>query len=653
MSEGRPSTTEAVPLVLGLPVRDRRTTWGAAAAVGLYYLLTMQRGLSLYDSPELAMVAEQLGLGHPTGQPLHTMLGWLVSRFAPRPLLAINALSAIAGALTIVPVMSLASTAMRSVPSSPRGDAVVALAVVIAALHPLVWEPSTRIEVYPLAVFACLWAAARASQALADRDSRPRTYGVVGVALGLAAAANPYCALGTALCMTPRLLAALAKREVPLRSMLALIPGGLVGLLPYVYVPWVAHREDVVVWGRPDTWETFVHYVTGSDYRRSRQLSAALYVDNVASLWSWGLGAGIISLLLLGALGYAVNSTRRGLGVGLYLLSILAFGGLVASNVVFAPDVLDYLGYLAVPGWLSVAGVALLAAAASTSHRVATTLGGAALLVVVGLSQPGPLERTRHLDDVTEVFARSALEAAPEDAIVIVELDGWIAPMWYLQEQERVRPDVVLLAYGLASSSWYWDHLHTRHPALARVPLRGGDRRDRVRRFLAANASRPVEVQSLGLAWTLGIDVCPREWLWGPPPECLDAEPGALTAHVRRARTTLRDGSPGTPGMLAGLAFQRGNDLQRMGRPRDAVRALISAAPASMKVSALDLDALPERSDQAALVAPDYRPKVALGHPARNLDFAARIAHRHGAKRLGSELRVLSQRAGSVRVAAP
>lgn len=649
MSDTSSPPPPSLPRALGLPVRDRRTTWGTTAGVALVYLLTMQRGLSLYDSPELAMVAEQLGLGHPTGQPLHTMLGWLASHIGPNPLVSLNALSAIAGALTIVPVMSLAAAAMREAPSTPRHEVAVALAVFVAALHPLVWEPSTRIEAYPLAVLACSWAAACASHALVERDARPSTYVRVGVALGLGAAANPYCALGTALCMGPRLLIALLRHEVPLRSMVAAIPAGIAGLLPYVYVPLVARREDVVVWGRPDTWEAFAHYVTGADYRRSRELSSALYADNLVELWTWGLGAGIVALLLLGGLGYAVNATRRGLGGVFYLLSIVAFGGLVASNAVFAPDVLDYLGYLAVPGWLAVAGVALLAAAVPASRPLAAVLVGVALVAVVSLSNPGPLERTRHLDDVTEVLARSALEAAPRDAIVVVEADHWAAPMWYLQEQQEVRPDVVLLAYGLASSGWYWAHLHTRHPALASVPLRGGDRRARVRRFLAANEERPVELQSLGLANELGIDACPRSWLWGTAPDCNEDETPPLIQHVQQSRAVLKEGSPGTPGMLAALAFERGDGLQRVGRPRAAVRALISAASASMGLAGLDLSAVPERSDQTALVVPDYRPRVALGHAARNLDFAARIARAHEAERLATELRVLSRRSGSVR----
>ena len=81
--------------LLGLPVRSRRTTALAAGALFAFYVFTMCRSVSMYDSPELALVAEQLGLGHPFGQPLHTLLGWLSTRLPGiDPLIALNGLSA-------------------------------------------------------------------------------------------------------------------------------------------------------------------------------------------------------------------------------------------------------------------------------------------------------------------------------------------------------------------------------------------------------------------------------------------------------------------------------------------------------------------------------------------------------------------------------
>src|SRR6476469_6630019 len=64
---------------LWLPLRAPTAAWAATLALFVYLVATMARDLSLYDSGELALAAVQLGLGHPPGQPLHTLLGFALS----------------------------------------------------------------------------------------------------------------------------------------------------------------------------------------------------------------------------------------------------------------------------------------------------------------------------------------------------------------------------------------------------------------------------------------------------------------------------------------------------------------------------------------------------------------------------------------------
>jgi len=219
--------------ILGLPVQSRRNTAAAATALFVFYVLTMCRSLSMYDSPELALVAEQLGLGHPFGQPLHTIVGGLLAKLpGVDPLVALNGLSALAGALTVIPATSFAETLVRPGPDCPAGDVrFIAPTVALIGMHPALWEPSTRIEVYPLAVFLALWAAARFATAVLDCDRRSMPYLTTGLGLGLAASANPVCAFGVALAMTPRLLMGIARREIPRRALGLVISGGVLGLM--------------------------------------------------------------------------------------------------------------------------------------------------------------------------------------------------------------------------------------------------------------------------------------------------------------------------------------------------------------------------------------------------------------------------------------
>ncbi len=606
----------------------------------------------MYDSPELALVAEQLGLGHPFGQPLHTLLGWLSTRLpGVEPLIALNGLSALAGALTVIPATSFAEALLRPGPDSRAADArLVAPTIALIGLHPALWEPATRIEVYPIAVLLALWAAARLTSAVLDRDQGNTPYLSTGLALGLSASANPVCAFGVALAMTPRLLIATARKEIPRGALALVTAGGLCGLTTYLYVFLVAGRQDAVVWGAPTTAASIRHYFTAADFNTKGVSSWSEWLGHLGELLASWLGTGLVAVFVAGFTGYALYARRRGLGRFFFNATWIFFAAFVARDGMFAPDVLDYAGYLSIPAWVAAAGVGLLVA--FLGHRGRRFAIGAltAILALLLVASPTPFERTRREDRFTETIALEALSAAPPGAIVIVESDHWIGPMWYLQEQRAVRPDVVLLGYGLASSEWYWQHLYRRHPELEPIELRApGGRVARVRRFLSAHATRPAQVERVALATQLGLPTCASEWLLNVRPRCPgEAGEPALASVSRDALSELGAGSPGTDGLIAAVTLARGHDLFAQGFPRAAVSALLAGVPGLQRLEEVDLSAIPPRIEPKMHPAPVYEPRVALGHPAQNLHYAATILRAVDATSLSEQFMALSEALGPV-----
>lgn len=606
----------------------------------------------MYDSPELAMVAEQLGLGHPFGQPLHTILGAIVTRL-PRanPLLALNALSAFFGALTVIPATSFAEALVRPDDNCPEGELrYIAPSIALLGMHPTLWEPSTRIEVYPLAVFFALWAAARFASAVLDEDPRPRPYFATGLSLGLAASANVVCAFGVALAMTPRLLMGIKRDEIPRRAIGALIGGGLLGLATHLYVFIVARRTDVLVWGAPRDFASITHYFTAADFASKGVGSWSGWWAHVAELFVWSLSNGLLALLVAGFVGYALYARKRGLGRFFFNATWIFFVAFIARNGVFAPDVLDYNGYLAIPTWLAASGVGLLLAYLGQYRAGWAPVVIVALLLFIMVVPPAPYQRSRHRDTFTSDIARESLNAAPQNAILIVARDHWIGSMWYLQEQQGIRPDVTLLAHGLASSQWFWDHLYRRHPDLQAFELRGPGGRDaRVRRFLRANPERPVQIARTALANRLGLPTCPSDWLLDVRTRCgAAAHQPELARYASVALSELKGGSPGTDGLIALVTLDRGHDLFSQGFPRVAIATLLAGVPRLDSLDEESLSSVPERIQPAVRPAPSYDPPAALGHPARNLDYASKIAAATGATDLARYLARLSDALGPV-----
>lgn len=636
----------------GVVLCHPRQTFLWTALLFAYYLLTMSRGLSMYDSPELAMVAGQLGLGHPTGQPVHTVLGFLAASLGSLvgidERLTLNALSAAAGALCLIPAVSLAEAILADpAPARAVEPRIVTPALAFMGVHTALWEPATRIEVYSLACLLSLWAIACCAHALRDTTRQPSRFLIVGLCVGLATATHPHFGFATAISLAPRILLGLARGEIQKRSFLATLVGGPVGLLPYLYVPWVASRKDVFVWGSPTDFASLRRYFTGAEFSHNREITMAAWLEHLELWLHWAIDSRVILLLVTGFLGNYLFCKRRVLGRLPFNLLLFYFVALVTSNTRFAPDVLDYLEYLAIVSWLAAVGAALLLAHIWSLRK----LGGVGVAILLGLFLLAParssLLRTRHLDRVTDDLATLALERAPPDAIVIVERDHWVAPLWYMQQRRGVRPDVVILAYGLTGSTWYWDHLLRTHPSLEPIELRApGGRPARIQRFLRQHRDRPLQIERVDLARRLGVKACPSDWLLDVRLRCpAFSTPSALSRYVERSLRELRDGSLGTDGLLAMIAFDRGYDLWALGWPRAAVQTLMAGVPQDL-APIEELDSIPERSNPTWMVAPEYEPPVALGHPARNLHLASVIAAAAGATELAEQLQTLSREAG-------
>jgi hypothetical protein len=631
-------------MTLWLPLEAPALAWIAAALVGLVYLLTMCRDLWFYDSAEFAIVAVQGGLSHPPGHPLHTILGFLLTHIPHiPPLLGLNALSAIPAALTVIPVVSLAES--LSGPSSDdeprwlRRRAVLPTTVALLALHPSLWENATRIEVYALASFLATWSAASLSSALLDSPGRSLPWLASGFALGLSASANPVVAGTVAFAAAPAFVLALARRRIGGRAALRVVAGGLLGLLPYLYILAVGEREDVMVWGAPLRGELLRRYLTGADFEQNLGITWSMVAGNLLELLGWAATAGLLPLLALGLTAQVIWGKSAGLGRG---FAAICLGGTVyflSMNVVFYPEVSDYQGYLMTPLWLLTAGVAALLArlaAWKPRGRVLAPLLGLALIVSLSLAPPPLFGRTRHRDHVARLLAEGALERAPGDAIILASSDHWVFPLMYLQEVEGMRPDVVVLARGLSGASWHWDRIYRRHPDLERFSLRGpGGQQARIRRFFAANPARPVLYESWSEAEGIGQPGCAGSWMLSDQSACPadPAEdvpiPDELTPALEAASAELGLGAPTTDRVIAAVSLARGEDLWRLGRPVDALRAFRAGIPPDFRpeLGETRVDAVPP------LAGPPrrWRDERAIGHFSRNLFMAGYLLHAAGA----------------------
>lgn len=632
---------------LGLPLRAPGPAWLAAGALFVVYAATMARDLTFYDSPELALVAHELGVGHPIGMPLHTLIGFAFARIPPTPHVGLTAMSALFGALCAIPASSLAD---RLGEVAGRARWLRALALVGVGSSLIAWEPSTRVEVYTLAVFLSLWGCARAAE-------RPGF--AAGLALGLGASAHAVIAVAHGLAMLPRVLAGAPAEAPPTRprddrpavgmierpappaeagsrlgAVLATLGGGLVGLAPYALLPIAAADPTRFAWGAPRDLDGILEYLRGADYRHNQGIAPDALAAHLADLARWGLAHGALPVALVGGIAFVALGHRRarlGWAFAIAAALVVAF---VAANVVFHPDVPDYRGYFLGPLWL--AGAGAIAAAEALARRggrfVAYGAAVAALPAAALAASPQHLLQVRDDPSLARIAAEAALDEAPDGAILVVEADHHVAPLLYLQEVEARRPDVVVLAMGLASSRWYWDHVRARHPALEGFVLVAPGRDDRgarVRRFLDAQRGRRVLVESSRLAFGLGRVPCGVGALvWTnashEPAPCGDPGPAATTRAIAAAAPYRAESLE----VAARIDEARGEALWRLGHGRAALDAMIAGLHAS-GIGPPGPD-LPEGAAPLAGPLPPWSRPHALHDPARNLALAGLLLHAAG-----------------------
>jgi hypothetical protein len=600
----------------------------------LVYAFTSSRDLYWFDSAELALAGLQNGLGHPPGQPLYTWLLHAGAAGGGKPLVWMNFVSNLAGALCVLPASSIAWTLLgRGRREGFLVTTAVAVLVAGAGLIPQLWESSARVEVYSVAGFIGLMQVALLLPVL-DGEKTPGSgfWLVQGLLLGLVGSVNPVLMLIQAAASFVAVAAALLRRALRPSPSMALAAAGIAaGLLPYVHVVAVAASTDRFTWGAPETLASFAAYITGKDYARNLGASPGEVVAHMGVFAAWSVRRGMGVLLAAGILGWALLALRRS-GLIVFLACLLLSLVWVCMNKPYFPEVPDFYDYLFTSNWLIMAGaVALLMAGLrrieGRSVRAVLLPAAAGLWIVsLALLPPALWKRARTSNTVPRQMAQAILDEAPENAIVITGSDHLFFPLFYLTEGEGERRDVVLVNPGWASSSWYWKLLYRRHPDLETFDLDAPNRWVRLENFLLANHDREVLAENLSYGTLSGRMPCMGGWLVWTDRMCLDDGNGRRAAARRAAIEALR-GWAASLGrrwtiderVLAYVGASWGHDEMAMGKLKDAVRSYLAGAGMAGEGPAAAVE------DMTLYRPPPASGFILLSTPARNVAYASHL----------------------------
>jgi hypothetical protein len=463
--------------------------WLLSSAVSLIsfvvYLSTMCRTVSFIDAGELASVACILGIAHPTGYPLFSILAhcFLWIPIPSEEILRLNIFSAVITALgvgvfyqTLIAASRL-SQAMRWEAGEKRREEGIELPVaasvsaLIFGFSTTVWSQSVAIEVYGLHIVLILLTLLAFLEGLRmDTNGSghiPRQMVAASFLLGLSFANH----MTTILIVLALLFLFLKQyglnRQTVFRSA-KLFPFFALGVSAYLYLPIRARLQPPMNWGFTAEPERLLWHVSGKQYRSwmfssfdSAEKQLKYFFDHFHLEFNWV----IIALLLFG-LWQCFKLSRP-----IFWFLVVGFVSCLFYSVNYDIHDIDSYFLLAyiVSGICVFFGVHAIVDAARRTVRGVTFSTIAAALLILPLSQVylNRSEVDESDNSLVADYTHNILSAVEPNAVILTyQWDYFVAPSQYYQLVRKERPDVVVIDKELLRRSWYFIQLKTRFPWL-------------------------------------------------------------------------------------------------------------------------------------------------------------------------------------------
>jgi tetratricopeptide (TPR) repeat protein len=646
----------------------------SAASLGVY-AATASRYPWWGDSAEFVTVARTLGIAHPPGYPLYTLLSALAVRLPlGTPFLRVSLLSAAFGSLAagVAALTVWEATGIGVRKGLPPGAIPVRVAASLMAALSLAfsgtyWSQATVPEVYSLSAFLVLsviyltvvWLGNRVSE---DPRAEPmgrrirrlltgdRPVPLIGFALGVAIAHHL-----TAVLVVPAVVFALSHRRSTRpssHSVLSAVGLLALGLSFYVYLPIRAAQDPAVMWARVDSLPVFMRHVAGAQYA-SRLFAApaaavvrklALFLRSLPQELSW-------PVLGLSAVGFwSLWRRSRPLAVVLAAEATFVLAHAMSYRIL---DIQSYyipvyamLALASGPGLVEVAGLVrrVFSRAVVASVAVAGLLAVAGPTFLIGANWSSrDLSRycgaARYLDHMLDVIE--------PDGIVIALNDRTVFLLWYAHFVEGRRPDISIVDYcSLAPHVAKWfprvvlpseEQLSSEAEA-GRVVGGGPVTLDRapvvsyLRLLVSLNVgSSPVYADAEVAARRMPLQAVPRGLLArimgepiGPIPDAAVSKEDSLWQGYLAGLLDPCDGRPETVERYAKTLADQGRLRLERGELEDAVPLLETAARLAPDVPHIrnNLGAAYQRTGHTAEAMAEYRRAI-------DLDPGAAVSYRN------------------------
>lgn len=468
----------------------------------IFYLLTIAPTVLQIDAGELAAVQCTLGIAHPTGYPLFTMLGHLFS-LIPLPLTKIFQLNILAALYCTIAVsvftysakfildnlnsfqfdknLKVRSKKKKDVRdkkeiekaktlelSEPIKQLIAISGGLFLALSKSFWFQSTSVEVYSLhlLLITIIILASLKAFVNADKEKNVSKYWMifaVTLAFGFTNHMTTLLILpGTAyLYFTQN---GFNKKSIK-QIMFMLIIFFPILFLIYSYLPIRAAQNPDLNWGNPVDWERILRHISGKQYQvwlfssteaAAKQLN--YFISNLSNEFTFTL------LLILSGIVISFIEAKK-----LFIFLIITFFSTVLYSINYDINDIDSYFLLA---YISMAFFALFGIQKlfhiANQKKIKSVLPIIIVIIFLLIQfKNNYAEVNQKQNYVYEDYTKSLLNSLPKNSIVFsYQWDYLISPSYYFQLVEHFRDDVTVIDKELLRRSWYYNQLQVNHPKI-------------------------------------------------------------------------------------------------------------------------------------------------------------------------------------------
>lgn len=484
------------------PSHNARILTGVLGCAFLFnfilYLFTLAPTVTFEDSGELITAAFNLGVPHPPGYPLFTLLGRIFT-FLPFGTIAyrLNLMSALFSAAAGVfvcwaTVMLIENTFIRTAffqKTTFRSRKLLCYSAgicsaILFGTAKETWEQSIITEVYGLNsflvavfLFLVLWLSRKP-----NFSDKKRVLFLLSFICGLALTNHTTSLmliplLGVYLLLFER--ETLFKWKIVLESCLFFV----FGLTPNLYLPIASSKTPVIDWGNPENLTNFFRVIFRQQYNDGTKQTLEGFLSQFGYFCSNLLVEQWLPFLLLFAvigMFFLFRKNRK----AFYFVSVMIVFTMPLTTYMTNFDVANPAAAIEnkhlvtvfyIPAYLLTAilisiGLFRLCAFLTMGKQAPTILIAVCVpLAAFGLSIARTLpEVSKHNYYFARDYCDNVFKTMPKDALYIVDWDPFYFPTMYYQFVEKKRPDLIILDDKLMIRSWYIQWLQQYYPEFTR-----------------------------------------------------------------------------------------------------------------------------------------------------------------------------------------